>query len=175
MGYKICKFSTRNFIWLTTVFIDDELWIIITIFCVSCWRWLGLFFSVLSIFGLPLCAGQQTFSRGQDRLCSLWPLTPLTATEGAELIRQLIPPLLSVLNSQPPRLATCLSRSFSANLWHQVLKFNLLAHETVAENGTSAQTWKDSLACTGPQQFPANLFVLYCTHQVPVSHNPFPL
>lgn len=73
------------------------------------------------------------------------------------------------------RLATSLSRCFSANLRHQVLNWNFLAHETVAENRTSAQTGPDSLACRGPQQFPANLFVLYCTHQVPVSHHPFPL
>lgn len=73
------------------------------------------------------------------------------------------------------RLATSLSRCFSANPWHQVLNSNFLAHETVAEKRTSAQTCSDSLACRGPQQFPANLFVLYCTHQVPVSHHPFPL
>lgn len=38
----------------------------------------------------------------------------------------------------------------------------------------STRTCTDSRAYRGLHQFPANLFVLYCTHQVPVSH-PHPL
>lgn len=55
------------------------------------------------------------------------------------------------------RLATCLSRCFSVNLRHHVLKWDLLACEMVAENWTSAQTCMDSLAYRGPTAVPSQL------------------
>lgn len=45
------------------------------IICVSCWRWLRLLFSVLDMFGLPLCARQQTLQWGGQPflVCDLRP------------------------------------------------------------------------------------------------------
>lgn len=122
--------------------------------------------------------GDKHFSRGQavrfvtsdPAHCHGWGGAYLSA------VAHLIPPPCS--EHLAPRLATGLSRCFSANLWHQVLNwdsFFFWPMRRLQRTRTSAQTCTDSLACRGPQQFPANLFVLYCTHQVPVSHHPFPL
>lgn len=120
-----------------------------------------------SLGGLSV-EGDKHFSRGQ----AVWFLTSDPAHcqggGGADLSAVSFP----WSEHSALRLATSLSRCFSVNLCHQVLKWDLLACEKVAEDWTSAQTCMDSLACRGPQQFPANLFVLYCTHQVPVSHHP---
>lgn len=104
-----------------------------------------------------------------------------TATEGVELICQLWL-ILSPQRPPPPslcsehsalRLTTSLCRCFSVTPSTELRLLGGL----VAEKRTSAQTCTDSLAYRGrqQQQIPANLFVLYCTHQVPVSHHPFPL
>lgn len=98
------------------------------IFCVLCWRWLGLLFSVLNVSGLPLCARRQTLSAG-DRLFGSWPLTLPTATEEVErrlsAVAQSIPPP-PALNTQPwGSQAASLSGCFSANLWHPSTKLKL--------------------------------------------------
>lgn len=128
-----------------------------------------------SLFCLSV-QGDKHFSRGQAVRFATSDPAHCHGWGGAYLsvVAHLIPPPCSEHSAL--RLATSLSGCFSANLWHPSTELKLfLAPETVAENWTSAQTCTDSLACRGPQQFPANLFVLYCTHQVPVSHHPFPL
>lgn len=105
------------------------------ILCVLCWRWLGLLFSVLNVFVLPLCARRQTLQQGTGcTVCDLWPC-PLPRMGWSLSVS------CGSFDSSPCsehsalRLATGLSRCFSANLWHQVLNWNFfLAHETVAEN-----------------------------------------
>lgn len=90
-------------------------------------------------------------------------------------VAQLIPP--PVLNIQPWGWQTRLSRCFSATVSPLIpsTELKLCGRWDGGRERTSAQTCMDSLACRELQQFPANLFVLYCTHQVPVSHHPFPL
>lgn len=68
------------------------------------------------------------------------------------------------------RLATCLSRCFSASPHTKVRLTGLW--DGGGELNISADLHGQSGLQGGPQQFPANLFVLYCTHQVPVSHHP---
>lgn len=70
-------------------------------------------------------------------------------------VAHLIPPPCSEHSAL--RLATSLSRCSSANVWHQVLNWNILAHETVAEKRTSAQTCTDSLALQGAAAVPSQL------------------
>lgn len=143
---------------------------------VICWRWLGLLFGVLNVFDLPPCARRRTLQPGTG--CSVSELRPCLLPRMGWSSYVSCGSSDSSLCSEHSalRLATSLSRCFSANLWHQVLNWNFLALAAVAENRASTQTCTDSLACRGLQQFPANLFVLYCTHQVPVSHpHPFHL
>lgn len=126
------------------------------ILCALCWRWLGLLFSVLNVSGLPLCARQQTLQRGTGCLVpDLWPC-PLPR-RGVELTREPSP----CSEHSAPRLATSLSRCFSANLWHQVLNWNLLAYEMVAENWTSIST--DLHGQSGLQEAAAVPSQLVCT------------
>lgn len=74
------------------------------------------------------------------------------------------------------RLATCLSRCFSVNLRHHVLKWDLLACEMVAKNWTSAQTCMDSLAYRGGHSSsqPTCLYYIVLTKSLCLT-TPFPL
>ncbi len=92
--------------------------------CVLCWRWLGLLFSVLNVFGLPLCARRQTLQQGTGcTVRDLWPC-PLPRRGWSLSVS------CGSFDSSPCsehsalRLAISLSRCFSANQWHQVLNWN---------------------------------------------------
>lgn len=111
------------------------------------------------------------FSGGRGRPApDLWPCPlprrgrSLSVSCGSAL---LIPPPCSEHSAPSGRL--------SARLQHQVeLNWYLLASEVAAGTWASAWTCTDGLARRGGRSSPpANLFVLYCTHQAPVSHHPF--
>lgn len=88
-------------------------------------------------------------------------------------VAQLIPP--PVPNIQPRGWQPGCLDVFSAISVTPSTELKLCGRWDGGTEWTSAQTCTDSPACRELQQFPANLFVLYCTHQVPVSHHPFPL
>lgn len=152
------------------------------ILCVLCWRWLGFLFSVLDVFSPPLCAKATNTSAG-DRLYASWPLTLPTATEGGGAYLPAVATVESyppILNTQPWGWRTSLSSRVSLLTRHTEYRTEILRPTRRRQ-----RTWNISADLHGQAGFarsggcsssPANLFVLYCTHQVPVSHKtPFPL
>lgn len=134
------------------------------IFCVLCWRCPVRLFGVLNILNLPPCARRQKtlFLQGTGRLLS-WALTLV----GVSALAHPIPP------SAPTRPPGAGKRS-TETLHSDVAPSNELILLPRGGGNESTRTCSDSRACRGLHRFPANLFVLYCTHQVPVSH-PHPL
>lgn len=103
----------------------------------------GLLFSVLNIFALPLCARQQTLQWGGSLL---WVVTsdPVHCHRGggayvlaaAQSIR------LPCSEHSSQRLATGLSKCFSAHLWHWGLNWK-------RQSWTWTRTWRDSVCPAG--------------------------
>lgn len=95
------------------------------ILSVLCWRWLGLLFSVLNVFDLPLCARRKTLQQGTGWTArDLWPC-PLPRMGWSLSVS------CGSFDSSPCsehsalRPPTSLSGCFSAHLWHPSTELKL--------------------------------------------------
>lgn len=143
---------------------------------VLCWRWLGLLFSVLNVFDLPLCARQQTLQQGTGCLVSELRPCPLPRMGWSSSVS--CGSFDSSLCSEHSalRLATSLSRCFSANLWHQVLNWDFLALAAVAENRHQHRLARTVWPAGGHSSSqPTCLYYIVLTKSLCLTHTPFPL
>lgn len=95
----------------------------------------GLDYSSVYWTSLVCLSGDKHFQQGTGCLVpDLWPC-PLPRRRWSFICQLWLSRFLPPCSEHSDlRLATSLSGCFSANLWHQVLNWNLLASETVAEN-----------------------------------------
>lgn len=162
MDYMICKF-------ITYYFKKCHYWqITLTYYCDIMCAMLKAVWGTLQCTGRfgSACLCKATNSSAGDRLRSC-PLPQLGWSCGS---------FDSSLCSEHSalRLATSLSRCFSANLWHQVLNTNSFFFPGPCRSGRElAQTCTDSLACKGPKQ--TCLYYIVLTKSLFVTCTPFPL